>query len=119
MTARNVVARIIKLEASQRRQNGLLLVWRKPDADLREAMSGANYSPGDKVICVEWFGNKPMPSPKWHFDRQRFDDQTSDHLRDTLEAVAAGAMDGPRDPAFGSPSQDWLELFLHRQGRLA
>jgi hypothetical protein len=65
-TARNIVARIEKLETTRRRPDEMLLVWREPDGDVAAAISNAVYAAGDKVICVEWFGEKPPPAPKWY-----------------------------------------------------
>lgn len=65
MNSRNVVARIIKLEARRQRPDETLLVWRRPDADVKAAASVATFAPGDRVICLEWFGTGKLPAPRW------------------------------------------------------
>jgi hypothetical protein len=30
------------------------------------AVSKAKFAPGDRVICMEWFGDGPLPAPRWH-----------------------------------------------------
>jgi hypothetical protein len=66
MIARNLETRIKKLESSRRRPNELLVVWRRPGGDVRAAVSEAEFAPGDRVICMEWFGDGPLPAPRWH-----------------------------------------------------
>ena len=65
MIARNLEKRIAKLEASWRRPNELLLVWRRPNGDVRAAASEAKFAPGDRVISLEWDGDGPLPPPRW------------------------------------------------------
>src|SRR6478672_6027341 len=71
MTARNLKTRIKKLEASRKHIDEMLVVWRLPGADVSEAIANIDYLPGDRVICLEWFGEDPPPAPKWHEDLQR------------------------------------------------
>jgi hypothetical protein len=49
MMGKNVAARIVKLEARRQRPNEILLVWRRPDTDVRSATSGTMVSPADIV----------------------------------------------------------------------
>jgi len=63
--ARNLEKRIAKLEASWRRPNELLLVWRRPNGDVRAAASEAKFAPGDRVICPKWGVDGPLPPPRW------------------------------------------------------
>jgi hypothetical protein len=65
MTAKNVEARIVKLEARRRRPDELLLVWRRPGAAIAEALADARFATGDRVICAEWHGKAPIPAPRW------------------------------------------------------
>jgi hypothetical protein len=95
MTLRNVEARLIKLEARRRRPDELLLIWRLPDGDVRAAISGAQFSPGDRVICAEWFDDGPLPAPRWYCDRET---RGLESLTRSLERMSKG---GQRDPAFG------------------
>ena len=53
MTMRNVESRLIKLEVRRHRPNEILLIWRRPDADVEAATNGARFAPGDCVICLE------------------------------------------------------------------
>jgi hypothetical protein len=66
MTVRSLESRIVKLEAGRQRPNEVLLVWRRPDADIKAATSGTKFAPGDRVICAEWFGDGPLPAPRWY-----------------------------------------------------
>ena len=69
MMGRNVAARIVKLEARRQRPNEILLTWRRPDADVKAATGGAKFASGDRVICAEWFGDDPLPAPRWYRER--------------------------------------------------
>jgi hypothetical protein len=65
MTVRNISNRVEKLEARRRRPDELLLIWRCPGAPVSEAVADARFATGDRVICAEWFGENPMPAPRW------------------------------------------------------
>ena len=71
MIARNVESRITKLEARSARPDEMLVVWRKPDGDVAEALKDATFAKGDKVICAEWFDDSPPPAPRWYGDQLR------------------------------------------------
>lgn len=98
MTGKNVAARIIKLEARRQRPNEILLIWRRPDADVKAAASGAKFAPGDRVICVEWFGDDPLPAPRWY--RERLSSELSaveyEYITRSLNRVVEGGR--PVDP---------------------
>lgn len=100
MTARNAIARIVKLEARRQRPNEILLTWRRPDADVKAAASEAKFAPGDRVICAEWFGDGPLPAPKWYRERLSSELGTveNEYLTRSLERMAEGGR--PRDPGF-------------------
>jgi hypothetical protein len=66
MMVRNIESRIAKLEASRKHRDETLVVWRLPGTDASEAVAGASHGPGDRVICLEWYGEGPLPQPKWH-----------------------------------------------------
>lgn len=66
MTGRNMESRILKLESRGQRVDQFLAVWRKPDGDTAAVLADARFSHGDRVICIEWFGDDPIPAPKWH-----------------------------------------------------
>ena len=65
MTIRNIFSRVEKLEARRRRPDELLLIWRLPGPPVSEAVADARFATGDRVICVEWFGNSSPPAPRW------------------------------------------------------
>jgi hypothetical protein len=69
MIVRNLESRLVKLETRTARPNEMLVVWRKPGADIRTALTGQSFASGDKVICPEWIGDAEPPFPKWHRDR--------------------------------------------------
>ena len=71
MIARNVESRITRLEARSARPDEMLVVWRKPDGDVAEALKDATFAKGDKVICAEWFDDSPPPAPRWYGDQLR------------------------------------------------
>ena len=115
MTVRNVEARIVKLEARHRRPDEILLIWRKPGADVARAVAGAQFSKGDKAICVEWFGENPLPAPQWY--RERLSSQLgaveNEYIDRSLNRVLESA--SPRDPGFAEPPN----LSAHRSRELA
>ena len=80
MIARSLETRIVKLEASRRRPNELLVVWRRPGGDVKAAVSEAKFAPGDRVICLEWFGDGPLPAPRWHDKGLKFSGVEDDYL---------------------------------------
>jgi len=62
MIVRNVQSRISRLEARSARPDEMLVVWRKPDGDVTEALKNATFAKGDMVICAEWFDSSPPPA---------------------------------------------------------
>ena len=71
MIARNIESRMTKLEARRARPDEMLVVWRKPDGDVTEALKNATFAKGDMVICAEWFDSSPPPAPRWYGDELR------------------------------------------------
>ena len=57
MIARNVETRIAKLETQHKRPDEILVIWRKPYSDVATPIADAKFPRGDRVICLEWFGN--------------------------------------------------------------
>lgn len=47
----------------------MLVVWRRPEADVAGALRGSTFAPGDKVVCAEWFEDGPLPEPRWYGER--------------------------------------------------
>lgn len=103
MNSLNVAARIIKLEARRQRTNEILLVWRRPDTDVKAAASAVKFAPGDRVICAEWFGDDPLPEPRWYNNRlsSELGAVENEYLSRSLGRVVEGAC--PRDPGFAQP----------------
>lgn len=69
MMGRGLESRISKLEGRRARTNEMLVVWRRPDGGVAEALKGTSFAKGDKVVCAEWFEDGPMPAPRWYRDR--------------------------------------------------
>jgi hypothetical protein len=69
MTSRNIVARIEKLEARQRTDDEMLLLWRMPDDNTGLAVLAANraglFGSGDLVLCADWYGEGKQPAARW------------------------------------------------------
>ena len=68
MTSRNIRSRIARLEKSRKPTDEILVAWRRPGGDVAEAVASVRYAPGDRVICLEWYGEGLPPAPKWHRD---------------------------------------------------
>ncbi|MVT52524.1 hypothetical protein GPL17_18755 [Bradyrhizobium yuanmingense] len=99
MMGKSVAARIVKLEARRPRSNEILLVWRRPDADVKSAARAVKFATGDRVICLEWFGEGPLPEPKWYRERlsSELGAAENEYLTRSLERVQQNR---PRDPGF-------------------
>jgi len=69
MTARSITTRIEKLEARRRNDDEMLMLWRKPGADIDAAVLSANkaglFGSGDLVLCGEWYGEGDPPAAHW------------------------------------------------------
>jgi hypothetical protein len=83
-------SRIVKLETRTARPDEMLVVWRKPDGSVAEALKDVTFAKGDKVICAEWFENSPMPAPTWLNDRLRMamDEREYDQILQSMDRVA-------------------------------
>jgi hypothetical protein len=106
MIARSLETRIAKLEVSRRRLNEMLVVWRRPGGDVSAAASEASFAPGDKVLCLQWFDDGPLPAPRWHSNGLKFSAIENEYL---MRAVRQGAKDREdgrqrqREPGFADP----------------
>ncbi len=107
MTARSLETRIAKLEASRRRPNEMLVVWRRPGGDVRAAVSEAKFAPGDRVICLEWFGDgSPLPAPRWHSRGLDLSAIEREYLIRAVRQSVEDREDGhprQREPGFAEP----------------
>jgi hypothetical protein len=79
---RNLELRIIKLETRTARPDEMLVVWRRPDGSVAEALKNVTFAKGDKVICAVWFDGDPLPQPRWHSARPN-------QLRSTMDQRGA------------------------------
>ena len=102
MTARSFETRVLKLEASRQRPNEMLVVWRRPGGDVKAAASEANFAPGDRVICLEWFGDGPLPAPRWHSRGFKLDSIEHEYLYRAIDQRIESREEdgGQREPGF-------------------
>jgi hypothetical protein len=87
MIGRNVEARIIKLEAKNRRSDEMLVLWRLPSESVKEVVGRARFNAGDRVLCVEWLNGQEPPQPTWYSDRAT--SSLRHDLRTVYEAIGA------------------------------
>ena len=85
MTVRSLEVRVGKLESLRRRPDELLVVWRRPDGDIAEALRGASFARGDRVICIEWLGDDPLPEPRWHSKLLKFSDVENGYVERAID----------------------------------
>jgi hypothetical protein len=85
MTSRNIRSRIDRLEKSRKPTDGLLVVWRLPDGDISEALGDVSYAPGDRVVCLEWYGEGSPPAPKWRKDLSSLSKEEDDSFETMLK----------------------------------
>ena len=79
---RHLELRIIKLETRTARPDEMLVVWRRSDGSVAEALKDVTFAKGDKVICAEWLDGDPLPPPRWHSARPN-------QLRSTMDQAGA------------------------------
>jgi hypothetical protein len=70
-------------------------VWRRPDGDVLEAIQGVRFSPGDSVVCAEWFEDSPLPAPRWYRNDLRLEMPVNEYeqLNRTIARVAEQSRD--------------------------
>jgi hypothetical protein len=104
MLGRNISNRVEKLEALHRRDDEMLMLWRRPGADVDETVAAARkmglFQPGDLVLSTEWLGPEDLPKPTWHRDFPR-------KLRpaEMYSCLAAAERLANPEPKAGSPSR--------------
>ena len=94
MTVRSLESRVGKLEVLRRRPDEMLVIWRRPDGDVAEALRGTSFAKGDKVICAEWFEDgSPLPEPRWYRDQLNRAMPPAEHeqLERTIDRMAERA----------------------------
>src|SRR6516165_8102080 len=111
MTARNLKTRIKKLEASRKHIYEMLVVWRLPGADVSEAVADVDHVSGDRVICLEWYGEGTPPASKWHKDLQRsLRKEENDSVDITLQRIIDAKPDREQPAGIGRIGLDHDEL---------
>ena len=96
MTVRSLEVRVGKLESLRRRPDELLVVWRRPDGDIAEALRGASFARGDRVICIEWLGDDPLPEPRWHSKLLKFSDVENGYVERATDRLIESIREGTR-----------------------
>jgi hypothetical protein len=113
MTIRSLESRVGKLEASRRSSDELLLVWRHPGQGISDALQRAVYWPGDRVICVEWDGDGPLPEPSWHRGlRLNLSKVEDDSLTRALEALPSSGREAFEAGHLSKPLREYTDLEL-------
>jgi hypothetical protein len=116
MIARSLETRIAKLEVSRRRLNEMLVVWRRPGGDVSAAASEASFAPGDKVLCLQWFDDGPLPAPRWHSNGLKFSAIENEYLMRAVRQRAEDRKETGREREDGFaeplhfPADQMLEL---------
>lgn len=121
MTSRNIVARIEKLEARQRTDDEMLLVWRMPDEAADDAVLAANkvglFGSSDLVLCAAWYGAGNPPAARWH---RRFPADLSDieldYCHRTLREMVG---DGEPKPRAHGPDYSLIHVPTNRLWHMA
>lgn len=121
MTSRNIVTRIEKLEARQRTDDEMLLVWRKPDEAADDAVLAANkaglFGSSDLVLCAAWYGAGKPPAARWH---RRFPADLSDieldYCHRTLRKMVG---DGEPKPRAHGPDYSLIHVPTNRLWHMA
>ncbi|MBB4362173.1 hypothetical protein GGD65_003198 [Bradyrhizobium sp. CIR18] len=110
MTVLHLETRLIKLEARTARPDEMLVVWRRPSGEVAEALKGATFAKGDKVICAEWFEEGPVPEPRWYRGRLRSAMGPAKYaqVERTIERVAEGSA-ASRNKAGFAPYPNFTE----------
>ena len=100
---RSLESRIAKLETRTARPDEMLVVWRRPDGSVAEALKDVTFAKGDKVVCAEWFDGDPLPLPRWHSARPHqlrsaMGRREYDNVERTIDRIAERS--GKRDDSF-------------------
>ena len=68
----------------------MLVVRRKPNGSVAEALKDVTFAKRDKMICAEWFENSAMPAPTWHAGKLRMemDDGEYDQILQSMDRTA-------------------------------
>jgi hypothetical protein len=87
MTSRSIRSRIGRLEKIRKATDEILVVWRRPGGDVAEAVASVCYAPGDRVICLEWYGEGLPPAPKRHRDLRGLGEEEDKSIEIMLNRV--------------------------------
>ena len=123
MTSGSIKSRVSKLEKSRKPTDEILVVWRRPGADVSKAVADVDYVSGDRVICLEWYGEGRPPAPRWHKDlRSSLSEEENGSIKVILERIldakpdreqSAGAERRGRDlDEFGYSDEDLLHALF-------
>jgi hypothetical protein len=97
VTSRSIKSRVSKLEKSRKLTDEILVVWRRPGADVSEAVADVDYVSGDRVVCFEWYGDGPPPAPRWHKDlRSSLSKEENGSIKVILERILDAKPDRER-----------------------
>jgi len=69
---------------------------------MRATASDAKFTPSDRVIYLEWFGDHPLPAPRCHGKRAEFSVIEREYLTRCLTRSQTRVKEGgrPRDTGF-------------------
>ena len=69
---------------------------------MRAAASEAKFAPGDRVIVLEWFGDGPLPAPRWLGSRSEFSVIENEYLDRSItrRIESREENDHQREPGF-------------------
>ena len=81
------MSRVAKLEASINHREEILVVWRRPQEEISTAIARAEFAPGDRVVCFEWFGSGAPPQPQWRNDLRHFSKEEDDSIDIMLQRI--------------------------------
>jgi hypothetical protein len=87
VTVRSLEARVRKLEFRRRRPDEMLVIWRRPDGDIAESLRGASFAKGDRVLCIEWLGDDPLPEPRCHSRFLKFSDVENGYVERAIDRL--------------------------------
>ena len=54
-----------KLEAAINHGDTMLVVWRRPEEAIADAVARVDFIAGARIVCLEWHGSGPLPDAKW------------------------------------------------------
>jgi hypothetical protein len=96
MTARNVLARLEKLEARRHPPDESLILWVEPGGNIDDVVASAKadglFVAGDRVVCAEWLSGDHPPAPAWKRCPKDLTDIELDYFIETLKRRFIGSL---------------------------